>query len=159
MLLILLLFTCMCIPSHGQTISEKKNEIELHSRRAQQYPQERRPDLAIPELQTVVAIDPSNADAQGDLGVLLFFQGKPSDSIPHFRAALLRKPDLTKIQGLLGLAEVSTLDFDQGRKDLEESFPLIPDQKFKVQVGLELVRLYTQTGDLDEAASVMTSRF
>ena len=122
---------------------------------AQQYLQERRPDLAIPELQKLVAIDPSNVDAQGDLGVLLFFQGKLADSIPHFRAALLRKPDLTKVQGLLGLAEVSTLDFDQGRKDLEASFPLIPDQKFKVQVGLELVSLYTQTGDLDEAASVL----
>lgn len=153
--LTLLLFTCVGIPSHGQTISEKKNEIELHSRRAQQYLQKRRSDLAIPELQTVVAIDPSNVGAQGNLGVLLFFQGKLADSIPHFRAALLGKPDLTKIQGLLGLAEVNTLDFDQGRKDLEASFPLIEDQKFKVQVGLELVSLYTQTGDLDDAASVL----
>ena len=147
----------MSLPSQGQALSEKKSEIELHSRKAQQYLQERRPDLAIPELQKVVALDPSNAEAQSDLAVLLFFQGKPADSIPHFRAALLEKPELTKIQGLLGLAEVRTQDFDRGRKDLEASFPLIPDQKFKVQVGLELVSLYTQSGDLDEAASVLAT--
>jgi tetratricopeptide (TPR) repeat protein len=102
-----------------------------------------------------VAINPGNADAQGNLGVLLFFQGRMADSIPHFRAALERKPDLTKIQGLLGLAEMRMLDFAQGRKDLETSFPLITDQKFKTQVGLELVSFYTKNGDLDESARVL----
>jgi len=154
-LLTLFLLPAPHILSLCQAPPSNQDQINLHSRMAQQYLQVRRPDLAIPELQKLVAIDPSNVDAQGNLGVLLFFQGKLADSIPHFRAALLGKPDLTKVQGLLGLAEVSTLDFDQGRKDLEASFPLIPDQKFKVQVGLELVSLYTQTGDLDEAASVL----
>lgn len=116
---------------------------------------EKRPDLAIPELKSAVAIDPRNVDAQGNLGVLLFFQGKQADSIPHLRAALSAKPDLENIHGLLGLAEVDTLDLDQGRKDLEASFPLIQDLKFKVQLGLELVSLYTQTGDLDDAAFVL----
>jgi len=62
---------------------------------------------------------------------------------------------LSKVQGLLGLAEVSTLDFNQGRKDLEASFPSIQDEKFKVQVGLELVSLDTEAGDRDEAVSVL----
>ncbi|MGB8031330.1 MAG: tetratricopeptide repeat protein [Terracidiphilus sp.] len=139
----------------GQVSADQQREFAAHMQKAEGYLRQKQPAQAIPELQAAVALDPSNVDAQGNLGVLLFFQGKLADSIPHFRAALLGKPDLTKIQGLLGLAEVGTLDFDQGRKDLEASFPLIPDQKFKVQVGLELVSLYTQTGDLDEAASVL----
>jgi tetratricopeptide (TPR) repeat protein len=56
---------------------------------------------------------------------------------------------------LLGIAELRTLDFATARKDLEASFPQIAEKKFKTQVGLELVGLDTQTGDLDEAARVI----
>jgi tetratricopeptide (TPR) repeat protein len=62
---------------------------------------------------------------------------------------------MSKIQGLLGLAEVHALDVTHGRKDLEAAFPLITEQKFKVEVGLELVGIYTQSGDLEEAGSVL----
>jgi tetratricopeptide (TPR) repeat protein len=150
--LVLLLSATPCLP---QTVEEGRRDFNLHAQKAQEYLREHRPDLAISELQSAVAIDPSDVDAQGNLGVLLFFQGKQADAIPHFRAALVQKPDLTKIRGLLGLAEVGVQDSDQGRKDLEASFPQIEDQKFKVQVGLELASLYTQTGDLDEAAFVL----
>jgi hypothetical protein len=32
-------------------------------------------DLAIPELHALVALEPKNSDAQGNLGILLFFRG------------------------------------------------------------------------------------
>ena len=56
---------------------------------------------------------------------------------------------------MLGIAEVRTLDFADARKDMEASFPQIVDKKFKVELGLELVGLYTQTSDLDQAASTL----
>jgi len=62
---------------------------------------------------------------------------------------------MSKIQGLLGLAEIQTLDYGRGVKDLETAFPLIQDKNFKVQVGLELVTVYTKNGDLDEAATIL----
>jgi tetratricopeptide (TPR) repeat protein len=138
-----------------QVSQPQQAEFAAHIQKAESYLRQKQPSLAIPEFEAAVAIDPGNADAQGNLGVLLFFQGKMADSIPHLRAALERKPDLTKIQGLLGMAEMRTLDFAQGRKDLETSFPLISDQKFKTQVGLELVSVYTESGDLDEAVHVL----
>jgi tetratricopeptide (TPR) repeat protein len=148
----LLLSHALCF---AQTANEKQSQIEEHSRKAQEYLREKQPRLAIPELQALTALDPDNVEAQGDLGVLLFFQGSPTEAIPHFRAALERQPGLAKIQGLLGMAESSTLDFADGRKDMEAAFPSLQDPRFQVQLGLELVGLYTQSGDLDKAAAVL----
>ena len=121
---------------------------------------QKQPALAIPEFQAAVAIDPTSVDAQANLGVLLFFQGKPAESIPHFRAALAvnkdeQQPGLAKIQGLLGMAESRTLDFANARKDMEAAFPAIQDPRFQLQLGLELVGLYTESGDLEKAAAVI----
>jgi tetratricopeptide (TPR) repeat protein len=133
---------------------DKQVEFAAHVQKAQEFLSQKRPDLAIPELQAAAAIDPGNVETQGNLGVLLYFQGKTADAIPHLRAAIERQPGLAKIQGLLGLAELHAQDTAQGKKDLQAAFPLIPDPKFKVEVGLELVSLDTQSGDLEEASTI-----
>lgn len=141
---------CFC-----QSTEDKQVSFAQHIQKAQQYLTEKRPDLAIPEFQAAVAIDPESIQTQGNLGVLLYFQGKFAESIPHLRAAVERQPDLDKIQGLLGLAEVRTSDFVPGRKHLETALPLITDVNFKIEVGLELVSVYTQSGDLEQAGNVI----
>jgi Tfp pilus assembly protein PilF len=149
---VLLLGATLCL---SQATEDKQQEFAAHIQKAAGYLREKQPALAIPELQAAVTIDPENVDAQANLGVLLFFQGKAADSIPHFRAALERQPGLTKIQGLLGMAENRTLDFANARKDMEAAFPLLEDQRFQVQLGLELVGLDTESGDLEKAAAVI----
>jgi tetratricopeptide (TPR) repeat protein len=150
---IVLLF--FAVVSFSQTAEDKQANFADHIQKAQEYLSQKRPDLAIPELQAAAAIDPSNVETQGNLGVLLYFQGKVNEAIPHLRAAVERWPRLGKIQGLLGLAEIHALDFAQGRKDLETAFPLIEDEKFKIEVGLELVSEYTQTSDLERASGIL----
>jgi Tfp pilus assembly protein PilF len=139
----------------SQTTENKQQEFAAHVKKAQEYLRANEPRQAIPEFESAVTIDPDNVEIQADLGVLLYFQGKLQDAIPHLRTALDKKPELTKIQGLLGIAELHTLDFVRGRKDLEASFPSIQDAKFKVDVGLELVGLYTQEGDLTAASEII----
>jgi tetratricopeptide (TPR) repeat protein len=154
----------------AQGDNDKQSQIEEHSRKAQEYLREKQPGLAIPEFEAAVAIDPENVDAQANLGVLLFFQGKIADSIPHLRTALAagklagpkeeQQPGLAKIQGLLGMAESRTLDFSDARKDMEAAFSSLAltssqDQRFRLQLGLELVGLDTESGDLDQAAAVI----
>jgi Tfp pilus assembly protein PilF len=139
---------------------DKQQEFAAHIQKARGYLDAKQPALAIPEFQAAVAIEPNNVDAQANLGVLLFFQGKAADSIPHFRAALERQPGLAKIQGLLGMAESRTLDFADARKDMEAAFPSLAlpssqDRRFQVQLGLELVGLDTESGDLEKAAAVL----
>jgi tetratricopeptide (TPR) repeat protein len=148
--------------SLSQAAEDKQQEFAAHMQKAHGYLDEKQPALAIPEFQAAVAIDPENVDAQANLGVLLFFQGKAADSIPHFRAALAasknneaRQPGLAKIQGLLGMAESRALDFANARQDMEAAFPALQDSGFQVQLGLELAGLYTESGDLERAAPVI----
>jgi Tfp pilus assembly protein PilF len=165
--LVLLLGASWCFSqaSEAPTKEDKQQEFAAHTQKATDYLRQKQPALAIPEFQAAVAIEPENVDAQANLGVLLFFQGKTADSIPHFRAALRGQtqkpqPGLVKIQGLLGMAENRTLDFPGARKDMEAAFPALAlpgqqDLRFEVQLGLELVGLDTASGDLDKAAAVI----
>jgi len=140
----------------SQAAEDKQQEFAAHIQKAEGYLREKQPALAIPELQAAVALNPESVDAQANLGVLLFFQGKAADAIPHFRAALKVQPGLAKIQGLLGMAEDRTLDFDDARKDMEAAFPSLEDRRFQMQLGLELVGLDTESGDLEKAAAIIT---
>jgi tetratricopeptide (TPR) repeat protein len=106
-------------------------------------------------LEKLVALDPNNVEAHGNIGVLLFFRGEYRQAVPQLRAAIQMQPNLSRIQALLGMAEEHTSDFLNARKDLEVSFPLLEDKKFKTQAGLELVGIYTQTGNLDQAVIVI----
>ena len=150
--LVLLLGVAFCL---SQATLDKQQEFAAHIQKAKGYLDQKQPALAIPEFQAAVAIDPTSVDAQANLGVLLFFQGKAADAIPHFRAALEGQPGLPKIQGLLGMAESRTLDFASARKDMEAAFPAVQDQRFQLQLGLELVGLDTESGDLEKAAAVI----
>lgn len=150
LILLLLAAACLC-----QSAEDPHASFAAHIQKAKQFLDEKRPDLAIPELQAAAALDPQSVETQGNLGVLLYFQGKVTEAIPHLRAAVNLQPGMAKIQGLLGLAELHTQDVSQGRKDLEAAFPLIAEPKFKVEVGLELVSLYTQSADLEQASTIV----
>jgi tetratricopeptide (TPR) repeat protein len=139
-----------------QTPSRDPTQIDLHLRMARQYLSQHRPDLAIPEFRQLVALDPGNVEALGNLGVLLFFSRDYDGAVPPLRAAIKLQPSLWKVQALLGIAEAHSSNFANARKDLEASLPAIQDRKLKVEVGLELVGLYTTNSDLDEAAGVIT---
>jgi tetratricopeptide (TPR) repeat protein len=139
----------------AQSTASTAEQVSAHLEKAQQYLHENRPDLAIPEYQAVVSLKPDDVETRGNLGVLLYFQAKPSEAIPHLRFAVQKQPSLYKIQGLLGIAEVRTLDFGHAARDLETAFPQISDRKFKTEVGLELVGYYVRDSDLDESARII----
>src|SRR3954449_3244687 len=136
----LLLLAFSAIPSRGQTTPSKAQQAKQHIqasqhiRASQQYLQQQRPDLAIPELQKAVALEPQNVDARGNLGVLLFFRGEYAGAIPELRVAVKLKPELWKLQGLLGLAEQRTGEIEAGNSDLESAFPHLTEEKFKAEV-------------------------
>ncbi len=142
--------------SYAQTVVEKQQNIADHARKADRFLKEKRPELAIPELESLLALDPKNANAQGNLGVLLFFQGDFAKASPHLRTALEMQPGLARIQGLLGIAEKRTGNIGEARKDLEASFPSLHEQDFKTRVGTELIELYIAGSDLDRAAAIIT---
>jgi cytochrome c-type biogenesis protein CcmH/NrfG len=153
-LLLLLPFTAVF--SRGQPTVSKRQQAEQHIRASKQYLREQRPDLAIPDLQKAIALEPQNVDARGNLGVLLFFRRDYASAVPELRAAVKMKPDLWKLQGLLGLAEEQTGEIEASRADLSTALTHLTEQKFKAEVGNALVTSYTSTGETEKAAAVIS---
>lgn len=143
--------------SFSQSVPGRQQQIETHTRQAAEYLRENKPDLAIPEFRAIIALDPKNVDARGNLGAVLFFQEDFAEAIPQLRSALKLRPTLGKIQALLGIAEKRTGDINAARHDLEEAFPKVQDQKVQIQTGMELIEIYSASGDLDKAASTVSA--
>lgn len=139
----------------SQSAANHQQQIESHKRQAGEYLKQQRPDLAILEFRAIVALDPKNVDARGNLGVLLFFQGDYADAIPQLRAALKLQPTLWKIEALLGMAEKRTADVKSALTDLEKAFPKLEEKKLRIETGMELIEIYSGTGDLDKAAATV----
>ena len=133
-----------------------QQQIELHTRQAQEYLKTNRPELAVREFRAIVALDRNNADARGNLGVLLFFQSEYAKAAPELRAALKLQPGLWKIQALLGMCEKRIEEIQAARADLEQAFPQLKEEKLRVQTGLELVEVYTGSNEMDKAAGVVS---
>jgi tetratricopeptide (TPR) repeat protein len=154
--LLLAVFFLVAIPCFSQNSPSRQEQIESHLRQAKAYLQQNKPDLAAAEFKAIVALDPKNADARGNLGVLLFFQGAYADAIPQLRAALKLQSNLWKIQALLGLAEKRTGDSNAAIGDLQKAFPNLQEQKIRVETGMELIDSYSTAGDLAKAAPIIS---
>ncbi len=147
----------LAISSFAQSSPDRQQQIESHAKQAQVYLSENKPDQAAAEFKAIVALDPKNADAQGNLGVLLYFQGKYAEVIPPLRAALKLQPNLWKIQALLGMAEKRTGDVSRALGDMEKAFPKLKEQKIRIDTGMELVEIYSATGELGKAAATVNT--
>jgi len=150
---VLLLAATSCF---SQSAPSHQLQVEEHTRKAQEYLRENKPGLAVPEFKAIVALEPNNVDARGNLGVLLSFQGAYAEAIPQLRAALKLQPALWKIQALLGMAEKRTGDIKGALGDLETAFPELKEQKIRIETGMELIDTYSKAGDLDKAAATVS---
>jgi len=140
----------------AQTGSAPATEIHDHLRKAADYLKANDPNSAVKEFDAVLAIDPKNAEAYANLGVIAFFQRDYEKAAPYLRRALAIDPSLVKTQALLGICE-RRLGDPSARGLLEKSFPKLKDKPMRLQAGLELAALYDQQGDTDATASLMRS--
>jgi tetratricopeptide (TPR) repeat protein len=144
----------------GSTVAKSqqvgnREQIAFHAQQAQQFLRANQPDQAIPEFRAIIALDPSNIDALGNLGVLLYFKGDYAHAIPELQAALKLDPALWKIQALLGMAQRRTRDFGGSLANLEQVFPKLEEKDIQIEVGMELVELYSGQEQLVKAAGVL----
>jgi tetratricopeptide (TPR) repeat protein len=157
--LVVLLWVVLCLGSlsgFSQSSASRQQQIDSHNRQAAEYLKENKPDLAVPEFRAIIALDPNNVDARGNLGTVLFFQGSYPEAIPQLRAALKLRPTLWKTQGLLGIAEKRTGDIRAARGDLDRAFPKVQEEKIRIETGMELIEIDAGAGDLDKAAAVVS---
>jgi tetratricopeptide (TPR) repeat protein len=135
--------------------TDTRGQVEAHAHRAAELLQAKHPDLAANELRAILKLDPNNADAHANLGVLIFFQPDYAKAAPELRAALRLRPELTKIQALLGLCEIQLGEIGPAKEDLAQSFPRLPEEKLRVETGMRLTELYYSGGQLEQAAGVI----
>jgi tetratricopeptide (TPR) repeat protein len=137
-----------------QTSTSLVGQIHDHLRKAEDYLQARDPNSAAKEFDAVLALDPKNATANANLGVIAFSQRDYRTAAQYLRKALATDPSLVKTQALLGICQKKLGD-PSARALLEKSFPKLKDKPLHMQAGLELAALYEQEGDSGGTASVM----
>jgi tetratricopeptide (TPR) repeat protein len=142
--------------SFSQSGTGKKQEIQLHFQRAGAALKANRPDVAVSEFRAVLTLDPNNAEARANLGVIAFVQGDYTKASEELRQALKLQPSLWKAEALLGMCEKRLGRLQNAQALLQKSFPHLQDPKLSTQAGMDLVELDYQSGDMASAAQVLT---
>ena len=140
----------------AQTGTTRAAAIHEHLRKATEYLKANDANSAAKEFDAVLQLDPRNAEAYANLGVIAFFQRDYKRASQYLRNALAIDPTLAKTQALLGLCE-RRLGQPSAQALLEKSFSRLNDKNLQIQVGMELAGIYNQQGLLDRTASVMRS--
>ena len=140
----------------AQTGTSHAAEIHNHLRKAAEYLKAKDPDSAVKEFDAVLALDPKNAEAYANLGVVAFFRRDYLNASQYLHKAVVIDPSLVKSQALLGICE-RRLGDPSARALLEKSFSKLKDKSLRLQVGLELASLYDQQGETGALASIMQS--
>jgi tetratricopeptide (TPR) repeat protein len=134
-------------PSHSSAVAADMQQAQaaLHAHDAAKAQQ---------MFQAVLKLDPANADAHANLGVMDFLHGKCAAAEPHFRAALHANPALIKMKALLSVCE-KQLGQSSAQADMESAFAQLKDPTLRVRLGLELANLDYGQGELEQTASVL----
>ncbi|MGB7845776.1 MAG: tetratricopeptide repeat protein [Candidatus Acidiferrum sp.] len=140
----------------AQTGTSRAAEIRDHIQSAQKALQADDRDTAEKEFRAILAIDPKNAPAHTNLGLLALGKGDCQSASAEFRSALAAQPTLAKAQALLGICQ-KRLGDPSARGTLEKSFQNLREKPLRIQVGMELAGLYEREGDLDATAATMQS--
>jgi tetratricopeptide (TPR) repeat protein len=140
----------------AQSTTSQAAEIHNHLRKAAEYLKAKDPDSAVKEFDAVLKLDPSNAEAYANLGVVAFFRRDYRNASQYLHKAVVIDPSLVKSQALLGICE-RRLGHPSARVLLEKSFSNLKDKSLRLQVGLELASLYDQQGETGATASIMRS--
>src|SRR5260370_24418993 len=139
----------------SKSVPSKQQQIESHSRQAQEYLRKGQPDLAVGEFNAILQLDATNVDARGHLGVMLFFKGDYAKAAVQLRSALKLRPTLWKIRARAGLLETGIGRRAGGQAVVEQAFPQWKEEKLRIQAGMELIEIYYGAGQLAKAAGIV----
>jgi tetratricopeptide (TPR) repeat protein len=149
-----LLLSCLVAAAVAQSASAKVSSIRAHVQRAQAALRANDAETAAKEFHAIVALDPRNADAHFNIGVLELLQGNCQSASQDLRQALAVQPSLIKAKAMLGICG-RRLGDKSAKALLEGSFSKLIDAKLRTQVGMELVGIYYEEDDPEHAASIL----
>src|SRR2546429_7233234 len=106
---------------------KNRPEIEQHYKKAQEALRAQQDAVAIREFREILRLDPRNASAHANLGVIAFTDKDYVEACQEFRAALKLQPSLRNAQAFLGMSQLRLGQRTQARLLLEESFKHVQD--------------------------------
>lgn len=148
-------FPLILIPVFLPAQTPERKAIQEHYLRAQEAQRSGQNEAAIKEFREILRLDPNNAEAHANLGVIAYTQREYGEAASEFQAALKLRPSLWKAQAFLGMCELRIGHSQTSKEMLEASFPHLPDGDLKSQAGRDLISIYGQRGDLARALQIV----
>ncbi len=149
----LLLLAFLSIPMSAQTTDS--TAIQEHYQRAQQARKAGQNEIAVKEFREILRLDPGNAEAHANLGVIAYTSKNYDEAEDEFRAALHFRPSLWNAKAFWGMCEVRLGHSRQAKPLLAESFGHIEDSQLKSQTGMDLVSIYGQDKEFAQALEII----
>ena len=151
------IFLASCLMAGNRLSAQTSNwpEIQQHYKRAQEALEAKQDAVAIKEFREIVRLDPKNASAHANLGVIAFTQKDYAQAAKEFRAALRLQPSLWNAKAFLGMTELRLGNGHEARPLLEEALGHVEDAKLRTQTGMDLITLYHESNDLDHSVDVL----
>jgi len=135
--------------------TSSRAEIEQHYQKARAALRSNQSAVAEQEFREILRLDPNNASAHANLGVISYAEKDYKQASEEFRAALQFQPSLWNAKAFLGMSELRQAHPTTAQPLLEESFDHLADANLKSQVGMDLISLDYQSADPDRAVEVL----
>jgi predicted Zn-dependent protease len=152
-LLGIILYPAVSISIAAQTSS--RAEIEQHYQRAQQALAAKQGAIAAQEFREILRLDPGNASAHANLGVIAYSAKNFAQASEEFRTALKLQPGLWNAQAFLGMSELRLGKGEEAKPLLDDAFRHVKDARLRSEVGMDLIAVYYQSSELDQAVDVL----
>jgi predicted Zn-dependent protease len=150
-------FLSLTVDGLAQTNSSAALEIQRDMNQAQQALRANQPDVAAQAYQAILRLDPRNVDARANLGVVAMSTGDWNKADEDLDAALNLQPSNSRVKALLGLCRMRLGQTAEAGQLLSAAFPKLEDPKLKREVGLRLLSIQFDTGELDQASTVLAA--
>jgi tetratricopeptide (TPR) repeat protein len=137
------------------TQAQDWKEIEEHYKQAQAALRDGKSDVAVHEFREILRLQPTNAQAHANLGVIAFTGKDYTQAAQEFRAALKLEPDLWNATAFLGMSERHLGHPAEALKLLADSFPHLKDPNLQQQAGMDLVSISYESGDLSKTVDIL----
>ena len=139
----------------GQSSVSPAAEVKGYMEQGQKALKDNRPEEAAQAYRAALKIDPVNVEACANLGIVAMVQGNWTEAAEELQRALKMHPSHRRVQALLGLCELHLGRHDDALKLLSSSFPHLEDPKLKREVGLQLLEIWQQAGELEKADAML----
>ena len=147
----------MCVAVSISLAAQTPNraEIEQHYHRAQEALAAKQDAVAAGEFREILRLDPGNASAHANLGVIAYSAKNYVQASEEFRTALKLQPGLWNAEAFLGMTELRLGKAQEAKPLLDDAFRRVKDARLRSEVGMDLIALCYQSSELDQAVDVL----